>query len=210
MNINQRIADLASRSSSYEALMHAMTADMRVFRHIIVSEIVANTEFSDNLLWEMRDALMAANQASQVLACTYKIVERKAQERIGEILEREIMADMAEDLQDRSIHRVRSYRVLSSATPTQLLQSATAGPMTEKRDRRHSMYMVNLYFPGCLNKNDDDPVSSLKEARAIAVGIANEYRDNGWCVTGNCRDGYEIKYDKYSIVGMLLYVSEID
>lgn len=72
------------------------------------------------------------------------------------------------------------------------------------------MYMVNLYFPGCLNKNDDDPVSSLKEARAIAVGIANEYRDNKWHVTGNCRDGYEIKYDKYSIVGMLLYVSEID
>ena len=113
MNINQRIADLAAISKSYESLMHAMTADMRVFRHIVVSEIVANTEFSDNLLWEMRDALMDANQASQVLACTYKIIERKAQECIGEILEREIIADMAEDLQDRSIHRVRSYRVLS-------------------------------------------------------------------------------------------------
>lgn len=72
------------------------------------------------------------------------------------------------------------------------------------------MYMVNLCFPGCLNENDDDPVSSLKEARAIAVGIADEYRDDGWCVTGNCRDGYEIKHDKYSMGGMLLYVSEID
>lgn len=73
------------------------------------------------------------------------------------------------------------------------------------------MYLVNLCFPGCLNENsEDDPVSSLREARAIAAEMARDFRDSGYHVTGNCRTGYKIKNDKQSYGGMLLYISEVE
>lgn len=71
------------------------------------------------------------------------------------------------------------------------------------------MYLVNLCSPGCLNDNDDDPVSSLKLARSIAAEMARDFRDCGYHVKGNCRTGYEIKNDRDSRGGRLLYVSEI-
>lgn len=72
------------------------------------------------------------------------------------------------------------------------------------------MYMVNLCFPCCLNENDNEPVSSLKLARAIAAEMARDFRESGHHVTGNCINGYEIKNDPDSWGGKLLYVSEIE
>ncbi len=72
------------------------------------------------------------------------------------------------------------------------------------------MYMVNLHFPGCLNDNsEDEPFSSLKEARGTAALMARDFKECGYHVTGNCRTGYEIKSDRDSFGGRLLYVSEI-
>ncbi len=72
------------------------------------------------------------------------------------------------------------------------------------------MYLVNLCSPGCLNDNDDDPVSSLKEARGTAALMARDFKECGYHVTGNCRTGYEIKCERDSFVVRLLYVSEIE
>lgn len=106
------ISELAERARSYESLAESMTADMRIFRHVITTELAEGSDLADDLLWEMRDSLSDAGRLENLLASIYMIFERAAQRAIAESLDREYLESLGEDLQDRSIHRVRSYRLI--------------------------------------------------------------------------------------------------
>lgn len=113
-SIDERISELAERARSYEQLAESFAADIRIFSHILTTEIVSGSAIADDLIWELRDSIvMDARHLGQVLSGTYRILERAAQRAIAEHLDREYMEAIGEDLQDRSIHRVRSYRTLS-------------------------------------------------------------------------------------------------
>lgn len=85
--MENRIAELAERARSYEQLTESFVADMRIFRHILTSEIVADSDMAYDLLWDLRDSIcMDAGNLKHVLSGAYKIVERAAQRAIADAL----------------------------------------------------------------------------------------------------------------------------
>lgn len=48
--MKNRISELAKRARSYEQLAESFAADIRIFRHILTSEIVSDSHLADNLV----------------------------------------------------------------------------------------------------------------------------------------------------------------
>lgn len=73
--------------------------------------------------------------------------------------------------------------------------------------RKH--YHVNTFLPGCLNDDSDGPYTSRRDAECAAVWLANDYREQGWTVTGNAKKGgYWARRTPDSISGYRIAVED--